>query len=47
VVTNHDWLAAVLHQFGLDHRTLKFRVGTRELALVENSHAGVVDGILA
>lgn len=47
VVTNHDWLATVLHQFGLDHRTLKFRTGARELALVENADADVVKKLLA
>ena len=47
IVTNHDWLATVLNQFGFDHRQLKFRVGTRELALVENPAATVVDKILA
>lgn len=47
VVTNHDWLATVLHQFGLDHKQLKFRVGPKELALVENSAAQVVDKLLA
>jgi hypothetical protein len=47
VVTNHDWLATVLHQFGLDHRTLKFRAGARELALVENADADVVRKLLA
>lgn len=47
VVTNHDWLATVLHQFGLDHRQLKFRSGPREIALVENAAAKVVDKLLA
>ena len=47
VVTNHDWLATVLHQFGLDHRELKFRVGARELALVENAEARVVEKLIA
>lgn len=47
VVTNHDWLATVLHQFGLDYKQLKFRAGQRELALVENASAKVVEKILA
>jgi uncharacterized protein (DUF1501 family) len=47
VVTNHDWLATVLHQFGLDHQQLKFRVGSRNLSLVENPAASVVDKLLA
>lgn len=47
VVTNHDWLATVLNQFGLDHQQLTFRAGTRSLALVENPAAKVVEKILA
>ena len=47
VVTNHDWLATVLHLFGLSHQELKFRVGNRSLALVENPGASVVHGLLA
>jgi len=47
IVTHHDWLATVLHQFGLDHRQLSFQVGTRNLSLVENPQASIVQGILA
>jgi hypothetical protein len=47
MVSNHDWLATVLHQFGLNHLELKFRVGARKLALVENPAATVVGKILA
>ena len=47
VVTNHDWLATVLHQFGLDHQQLRFRAGTRDLALVEQPTAQVVTKLLA
>jgi len=47
VVTNHDWLATVLHLFGLDHQQLNYRVGSRSLALVENPQAQVVNKILA
>ncbi|MCA9193679.1 MAG: DUF1501 domain-containing protein [Planctomycetales bacterium] len=47
VVTNHDWLATVLRQFGLDHQQLKFRLGAREIALVENSAAQVVERLIA
>ncbi len=47
VVTNHDWLATVLHLFGLSHEELKFRVGSRTLVLVENRAAKVVKEILA
>jgi hypothetical protein len=46
VVTNHDWLATVLHLFGLDHQQLKHRVGNRMLSLVDNPAARVVEGIL-
>ena len=47
VVTNHDWLATVLHQFGLDHQQLKFRAGTRDLALVEDASAQIVEKLIA
>jgi hypothetical protein len=47
VVTNHDWLATVLHLFGLDHRELKFRRGARTLALVEDAAASVTETIIA
>ena len=36
VVHHYDWLATVLHQFGLDHEQLKFRNGPREFSLVDN-----------
>ncbi|MCA9196479.1 MAG: DUF1501 domain-containing protein [Planctomycetales bacterium] len=47
IVTHHDWLATVLHQFGLDHRELKFRIGAREIRLVENPDANIVREIIA
>lgn len=47
VVTHHDWLATVLNQFGLRHHDVKFRSGTRDVHLVDNPSAKVVDGILA
>ncbi len=47
IVTHHDWLATVLHLFGLDHNEVKFRSGTRDIHLVENSAAKFVEGILA
>ncbi|MEZ6118120.1 MAG: DUF1501 domain-containing protein [Pirellulaceae bacterium] len=47
IVTHHDWLATVLHQFGLDHRELKFRIGAREIRLVENPDANIVRDIIA
>ncbi len=47
VVTNHDWLATVLHLFGLHHPDVRFKVGTREVTLVENPAAKVVQELLA
>tara|TARA_A100001037_G_C15092487_1_gene609841 strand:- start:61 stop:1542 length:1482 start_codon:yes stop_codon:yes gene_type:complete len=46
IVHHYDWLATVLHQFGLNHRDLHFRVGPRELRLVENEEARVVRDVL-
>jgi len=47
IVTHHDWLATVLHLFGLENGNIKFRNGTRELALVESQSARIVKEILA
>ena len=47
IVHHYDWLATVLHQFGLNHNDLKFRVGPREIQLVENDDARVVEELLA
>ncbi|MEZ5303514.1 MAG: DUF1501 domain-containing protein [Verrucomicrobiales bacterium] len=46
-VHHYDWLATVLHLFGLDHEALRFRVGPREIKLVEESEARVVRELLA
>lgn len=46
VVHHYDWLATVLHQFGLSHGKLAFRVGTRDLRLVEQEEARVVQELL-
>ncbi|MDG2383242.1 MAG: DUF1501 domain-containing protein [Pirellulaceae bacterium] len=46
VVHHYDWLATVLHQFGLDHRRLSFRSGPREHKLVEQADAQVVNELL-
>ncbi|HWL07926.1 MAG TPA: DUF1501 domain-containing protein [Planctomicrobium sp.] len=46
VVTHHDYLATVLHLMGLDHKQLKFRLGSREISLIENPSARIVDEIL-
>ncbi len=47
VVNHYDWLATVLHQFGLDHRKLKFRIGPRDIRLVEQEEARVIEDLLA
>ncbi len=47
IVEHYDWLATVLHLFGLNHHDLHFQVGTKRLALVENQEARPVAGILA
>jgi hypothetical protein len=47
IVHHYDWLATVLHLFGLDHQQLRFRVGPRELKLVEQPQARVVRELLA
>jgi hypothetical protein len=46
IVNHYDWLATILHQFGLDHRELKFRIGPRDIRLVEEAEARVVREIL-
>ena len=46
VVNHYDWLATILHQFGLDHRHLKFRIGPRDIRLVEEPDARVVRELL-
>ena len=47
IVHHYDWLATILHLFGLDHEELKFRIGPRNLRLVENDDARVVSELLA
>jgi len=47
IVTHHDWLATVLHLFGLENGNIKFQNGTRELSLVESQSARIVKEILA
>ena len=47
IIHHYDWLATVLHQFGLDHKRLKFQVGPRELKLVESPEARVASELLA
>lgn len=47
IVHHYDWLATVLHQFGLNHQQVRFRVGPEEIRLVEQQDARVVSGVLA
>jgi hypothetical protein len=47
IVHHYDWLATVLHLFGLDHAELRFRLGPREFKLVEHPDARVVTELLA
>ena len=46
IVHHYDWLATVLHQFGLDHQKMKFRVGPREIKLVEHTEARIIRQLL-
>ena len=47
IVQHFDWLATVLHLFGIDHKELHYQAGTRRLALVESAEAKIVEKILA
>lgn len=47
VVTQHDFHATLLRQFGLDADTLHYESGGEKVALVEKGQGKVVDGILA
>lgn len=47
IIHHYDWLATVLHQFGLDHRTLAFKVGPRNIRLVEQEDARVATELLS
>jgi hypothetical protein len=47
IVTHHEWLATILHLFGLGHQDLTFRVGPREMRLVEETSAKPVAKLLA
>ena len=46
IVHHYDWLATILHQFGIDHKRLKFRIGPREIQLVEQEDARVIKELL-
>ena len=47
IIHHYDWLATILHQFGLDHKKLKLRIGPRDLRRVENDEASVATDLLA
>ena len=47
IVHHYDWLATVLHQFGLHHNELNFRIGPRTIRLVEQPQAKVITELLA
>jgi hypothetical protein len=47
IVQHFDWLATVLHLFGIDYKELHYQAGTRRLALVESAEAKIVEKILA
>lgn len=47
IVHHYDWLATILHQFGLDHEKVRFRIGPQEVKLVEQAEARVVSELLA
>jgi hypothetical protein len=47
VVNHYDWLATVLHQFGLHHDQLKFKRNTQELTLLDGQESRVVKELLA
>ncbi|MCA9214859.1 MAG: DUF1501 domain-containing protein [Planctomycetales bacterium] len=47
VVHHYDWLATVLNRFGIDHKQLQFRIGPRNIRLVENDDARVVTELFA
>ncbi|MEC9043430.1 MAG: DUF1501 domain-containing protein [Verrucomicrobiota bacterium] len=46
-VNHYDWLATVLHLFGLDHQNLKYRNGPNDIRLVEETHARVIQELLS
>lgn len=46
VVTQHDFHATLLRQFGLDADSLVYQAGDEEVALVEAGQGKVVDGVL-
>ena len=47
IVTHHDYLATVLHLFGLDPTAMKYRSGARDLSLLTSDQAKVVKQLLS
>lgn len=47
VIQHHEWLATVLHQFGLDHSLLRYKSGAQEFSLVQSPTARVATELLA
>ncbi|MDA0841877.1 MAG: DUF1501 domain-containing protein, partial [Planctomycetota bacterium] len=47
IVHHYDYLATVMHMFGLDAEELTYRRGRREESILFNQPGKVVDGILA
>lgn len=46
-IQHHDWLATVLHQFGLDHTKLTYRTGSGDISLVQSDTARIAKELLA
>jgi hypothetical protein len=47
IVQHHDWLATVLHLFGLDHERLRHKTGVGDLRLVQSATARIAKELLA
>ncbi len=46
IVTHSDWLSTVLHLFGIDANHLSFRLGPRDLKLVDQADPRIVQELL-
>jgi hypothetical protein len=46
IVSHHDWLATVLHQFGIDHSKLRYKTGANQVSLVQSTSARVANELL-
>lgn len=47
IVQHHDWLATVLHLFGLHHAQLRYKTGVGDLRLVQSAAARIAKELLA